>query len=105
MAERDRYRAALTEMACSVGWPTHSDEHVVELQELANTTLGIYAAAPRRDPTPVYARLAYGKQDGAKPAPQAPQSTTRVRGFAGAIVAAVTSSMAARWLAARLTRQ
>jgi hypothetical protein len=92
-------------MACSVGWPRDAAEHVLELQELAVTLLGIHSSAPHRDPTPVHARLAYGKQPGAKPILRSPGSMVRLRTHAGAMVAAAASSVGVRWLAARLGRQ
>jgi hypothetical protein len=65
LAERNRYRTALTEMACSVGWPVDREAHLRELQQLAHQTLGMSWDRPFREPTPVIARLAYGKQPGA----------------------------------------
>jgi hypothetical protein len=105
VAERDRYRAALTEMACSVGWPKNADEHVLEMQDLAAKLLGVFSTAPHRDPTPVHARLAFGKQPGAKQRPQAPRSMTWLRRFARAVVLAVASLVGARALVARIGRR
>jgi hypothetical protein len=65
LAERNRYRTALTEMACTVGWPIDREAHLRELQQLAHQTLGMSWDRPFREPTPVLARLAYGKQPGA----------------------------------------
>jgi hypothetical protein len=92
-------------MAYSVGWPANPSEHVLEIQQLAITLLGIYSSVPHRDPTPVHARLAFGKQPGAKPIRQAPQSMAWLRRFARAIVAIVASSMGVRWFAARTGRR
>jgi hypothetical protein len=64
LAERNRYRAALTEMACSVGWPVEREAHLRELQQLAHQTLGMSWDRPNREPTPVIARLAYRTQSG-----------------------------------------
>jgi hypothetical protein len=65
LVERTRYRTTLTEMASSVGWPTDPEAHLRELQQLAHQTLGMSWDRPYREPTPVHARLAYGKQPGA----------------------------------------
>src|ERR1700691_480586 len=67
VAERNRYRTALTEIACSVGWPVDREAHLREIQQLAHQTLGMSWDRPFREPTPVIARLAYGKQPGARP--------------------------------------
>jgi hypothetical protein len=73
LAERNRYRAALTEMACAVGWPIDREAHLRELQQLAHQTLGMSWDRPFREPTPVIARLAYGKQPGAAPPLRGPR--------------------------------
>jgi hypothetical protein len=73
LAERNRYRAALTEMACAVGWPIDREAHLRELQQLAHQTLGMSWDRPFREPTPVIARLAYGKQPGAAPPRRGPR--------------------------------
>jgi hypothetical protein len=72
LAERNRYRTALTEMACAVGWPIDREAHLRELQQLAHQTLGMSWDRPFREPTPVIARLAYGKQPGARPPRRGP---------------------------------
>jgi hypothetical protein len=74
LAERNRYRTALTEMACSVGWPIDREAHLRELQQLAHQSLGMSWDHPHREPTPVLARLAYGKQPGA-PSPRREPNT------------------------------
>jgi hypothetical protein len=77
VAERNRFRAALTEMACSVGWPVEREAHLRELLQLAHQTLGMSWDGPHREPTPVFARLAYGKQPGAR----SPQRAAWLRGI------------------------
>jgi hypothetical protein len=78
LAERNRYRTALTEMACSVGWPLDREAHLREIQQLAHQTLGMSWDRPFREPTPVIARLAYGKQPGARPEPASPAWLRRI---------------------------
>src|ERR1700691_877204 len=73
VAERNRYRTALTEMACAVGWPVDREAHLREIQQLAHQTLGMSWDRPFREPTPVIARLAYGKQPGAAPPLRGPR--------------------------------
>jgi hypothetical protein len=78
LAERNRYRTALTEMACSVGWPIDREAHLREIQQLAHQTLGMSWDRPFREPTPVIARLAYGKQPGARPESKSPAWLRRI---------------------------
>jgi hypothetical protein len=82
LAERNRYRAALTEMACAVGWPVDREAHLRELQQLAHQTLGMSWDRPFREPTPVIARLAYGKQPGATTPRRGVQIPKPLRGIA-----------------------
>jgi hypothetical protein len=70
LADRNRYRTALTEIACSVGWPIDREAHLREIQQLAHQTLGLSWDQPFREPTPAVARLAYGKQPGARAEPR-----------------------------------
>ena len=78
LVERNRYRTALTEMACSVGWPIDREAHLREIQQLAHQTLGMSWDRPFREPTPVIARLAYGKQPGARPDSNSPAWLRRI---------------------------
>jgi hypothetical protein len=81
LVERNRYRAALTEMACSVGWPIDREAHLRELQQLAHQTLGMSWDRPYREPTPALARLAYGKQPGALPTRRGRRTPAWFRGI------------------------
>jgi hypothetical protein len=81
LAERNRYRTALTEIACAVGWPIDREAHLRELQQHAHQTLGMSWDRPFREPTPVLARLAYGKQPGAGTPRRWPQTAAWLRGI------------------------
>ncbi len=79
LAERNHYRTALTEMACSVGWPIDREAHLRELQELAHQTLGMSWDRPHRELTPVLARLAYGKTPGTASPRREPNTAALLR--------------------------
>ena len=69
----------MTEMACAVGWPIDREAHLREIQQLAHQTLGMSWDRPHREPTPVLARLAYGKQPGAAPSRREPKTAAWLR--------------------------